>query len=215
MPALLFIGLLGLLYLSSTRLTRKLGQQIFHLTGNKDLTIYLLALLFLPGTFIHEMSHLITATFLGVRTGVVELIPRVEGSRVIMGSVPIAATDRVRRAVVGAAPFFVGMGLLLAIGWWVTNSSLDVWMKALAGYICFQVGNTCFASSRDLEGTLELILVAIFVVGTLYFLGFTTPVTLIFDFVGQASQLLINLDWLLAIPLMFNLLILFLFKLAD
>jgi hypothetical protein len=207
MPILVFIVLLLLLYLSSLSLSRRLGQSLYRLTGSKQLTIYLLALFFLPGTLIHEHSHLLVATFLGVRTGTMELIPQAEEEgRIIMGSVPIASTDRIRRAIIGAAPFFVGISLLLAISWWLTTQDASWGLQLLAAYLSLEIGTTCFASQRDLEGTAELLLALVFLLAALYFLGLTAPVNWLFEFYQNQRQTIWELDRLLIIPVSVNLL---------
>lgn len=215
MSLLIFLALLFLLYLSSRNLTRSIGSAIYRLTGNRDLTVYLMALLFLPGTLVHELSHLIMAVFLGVPTGVIELIPKVEDRGVIMGSVPIGNTDRVRRALIGAAPFFVGVSALLGLSWWLTSFS-HTWPELiLAYYVSFQLANSCFASSRDMEGSLELLALPVVVLTVLYLVGFRLPIEWGLDLLTKNPEIFQNLSRLLVLPLGFNLLILVVLKLLG
>ncbi len=205
MPWLVFLILILLLYLTSLQVTRSIGQSIYRLTGNRQWAVYLLALLFLPGTLLHEMAHLITATFLGVATGNIELIPKIEDTRVIMGSVPIAQTDRVRRALIGAAPFIFGLGSLLLIGWWLANQQAGWLGTLIAFYLCFQIGNTCFASGRDMEGTLELVAAIAFVIAVLFLFGIHQPIDWVQLGLKNSGSIATLLDQLLLLPLGFNL----------
>src|SRR3989344_7337481 len=89
---------LVILYFLSKRLTQDLFNFIYGLTKKRNLAIYILAVLFLPGTFIHEISHFLTALFLFVPVGEVEFLPEIQGSDSLkMGSVAIGKTDPIRK----------------------------------------------------------------------------------------------------------------------
>ena len=127
-------------------------------------------------TLVHEMAHLIVATVLGVHTGQINLLPhKTEDGLIVMGSVPIAKTDIFRRAVIGAAPFFVGLGLLLFFSQAFQQNS-DIYLRIILGYAIFQVANTCFSSGRDMEGALEVVLVSVLPILALYFFGLSQPI---------------------------------------
>jgi hypothetical protein len=137
-----------------------------------------MAILFLPGTILHEVAHYLTAHILFVPTGKMELIPEMQDhSTVKLGSVQIAKTDPFRRALIGFAPFFYGVGVILLVLWYVYSSNLLTYTPILiiAGYIIFEVGNTMFSSKKDLEGTLELLIALAVIVGILYFVGIRVP----------------------------------------
>ena len=204
MTAAISILLLLGLYLSSLLISRKVGQFFYRLTHSHQTTIYLMALFFLPGTFIHEMSHLLAATALGVRTETMELIPHLEEHGVVMGSVPVAKTDPIRRALIGAAPFLVGISFLVAVSFWLTRYSSG-WPQIILGtYLSFEITNTCFASSRDMEGTLELVLVLTLITTVLYFVGINQPLKLIAGLAADNQNILAMFNKLLVIPLGIN-----------
>ena len=201
--AISILLLLGL-YLSSLLISRKVGQFFYRLTHSHQTTIYLMALFFLPGTFIHEMSHLLAATALGVRTETMELIPHLEEHGVVMGSVPVAKTDPIRRALIGAAPFLVGISFLVAVSFWLTRYSSG-WPQIILGtYLSFEIANTCFASGRDMEGTLELVLVLTLITAVLYFVGINQPLKLIAGLAADNQNILAMFNKLLVIPLGIN-----------
>ncbi len=127
-------------------LMRRLLQKLYRKLG-----IWFFSILFLPGTFFHEISHFLTALFLLVPVGNIELLPeKIEGG-LKMGSVPIGKTDPVRRALVGIAPVVFGLCIIFV----TTTLSIPIWAHA---YIAFEVGNTMFSSKKDLEGSWILLL---------------------------------------------------------
>jgi len=153
MSFLVFCILLSLLFALSrwvTRLLSRLLQRIFH---HEATVIYILSFTFLPGVILHELSHLLVANILFVPTGEIEFLPEVRGSEVKMGSVAIAHTDPLRRFLVGVAPVIGGIGIILLSSRYLFNSLVS-WQSALLLYIIFQIGNTMFASSKDMEGAL-------------------------------------------------------------
>lgn len=94
-----------------------------------------------------------------------------------MGSVQIASTDPVRRALIGMAPFFWGSSFILGILYaFLTFGGIEnIWITILTGYVLFEISNTMFSSRKDMEGTLEL-LIGIGILGIVgYLLGFRFP----------------------------------------
>src|SRR5471030_284135 len=112
---LLFLGELFFLFLLSQRLTRSLSFFFYKVTKSKKITILLLALLFLPGTFIHELAHYLMAIILFVHAEGLELIPKIQEHDVKLGSVQIERTDPFRRLLIGMAPFLFGTSILLSL----------------------------------------------------------------------------------------------------
>lgn len=115
---ILFIVVLEIitLYLLSRKLTQNLYTAVFLLTKSRPIAISFLSILFFPGTVIHELAHLFTAEILGVRTSGLTLVPEgIEQKEVRTGSVSIAQSDPIRRAIIGIAPVIwglIGLGTL-------------------------------------------------------------------------------------------------------
>lgn len=171
---LYFFGLLAFLFLISKAMSKHLGMLIFKLTGhNHELTVRLMAALFLPGTVVHEFAHAAVAQFTGVYVGDIELMPVVEGNYVKLGSVKIADTDPFRRFFIGMAPVFVGLILIFTtlVIFQRFGTEWPVWAVFLVYYTIFQVGNGMFSSRRDMEGAVELFLAIAIVGAILYFFG--------------------------------------------
>jgi len=90
-------------------LHREIQAILLILTRNPPLTTGLFSLLFLPGVFLHELSHFVMAKILRVKTGKFSLIPRpMPGGKLQMGYVEIEQTDIVRDSLIGIAPLLTG-----------------------------------------------------------------------------------------------------------
>jgi hypothetical protein len=135
-----------------------------------------MSVIFLPGVIIHELSHLLTAIILFVRVGDMEFMPKREGDGLKLGSVEIARTDPLRRSLIGFAPVFVGFLLVVGVVYFFTsnflffqNKNIYIFIAAIfvLVYLLFAISNTMFASRRDMEGTVEVLIVL-----TIIFLGF-------------------------------------------
>src|SRR3990167_9047980 len=66
---------LSLLYLSRRQLVRELGHLVRRLGGGHRIFTAVWAVLFLPGTFVHEMSHFLAALVTGTKIGQIEFLP--------------------------------------------------------------------------------------------------------------------------------------------
>jgi hypothetical protein len=93
------------------------------LTGNVQWSVLVYALVLLPGVFLHELSHWLTANLLGVRTGKFSLIPRQQKD----GSIQLGYVEfykdhtvgPVQETMIGGAPLVFGVGAILLIGYFV------------------------------------------------------------------------------------------------
>ncbi len=176
----IFIEVISLYFFS-----RKLTQQLFHLfyrlTHSHNWTVKLIALIFLPGTLIHELAHAITAGVLFVDTGEITLWPEVREDSVKLGSVEVYETDALRRSLIGFAPVFVGIGLIigslwLLTYWYQTGGSLPIWAMLIFIYTLFVIGNTMFSSKKDLEGAVGILLtILLFTIGAYAYAVYQFP----------------------------------------
>lgn len=154
-----------------------LTQIFYFITKSQKMAIYLLSVIVLPGTFVHEMAHLLSAGGMLVRVGEISLMPEIKEHGVKLGHVEIEKTDFFRRAIIGFAPVFFGMAILVG-GIWLSNDrffsqgNYPVWLILVLFYLMVVIGNTMFSSKKDLEGTLGFVVLLISIFGALYFLGF-------------------------------------------
>lgn len=90
------------------------------LVGRPDWAVIVYAVILFPGVVLHEASHWLTATLLGVRTGGVSLLPRRQPD----GSLQLGYVEYykgrtlgpIRESLIGAAPLISGTAVILLIG---------------------------------------------------------------------------------------------------
>lgn len=216
--ALIIIEIIIIFFLSRS-LTQNLARFFYSRTRDRKRTVYLLALLFLPGTFLHEISHFLFALFLLVPVDNIELMPEIDesGTGVKMGSVPIGSTDPLRRVLIGIAPFLLGLAVILGGFFYLYShaSFLRTYPIVLVPivYCLFTFSNTMFSSPKDLEGTLELIAVIGVLSLVAYFLGLRFPdISIPPAWISQINYYLKNSTLFLSIPIFLDLVILALIK---
>ncbi len=112
--AILLVELFGL-FLVSRHMINALASLIYRVSRSEKLMVSALAVLFLPGTMIHELSHALVAVVLRVPVGRMEFLPKMDSGTIRLGSVEIGQSDRVRRSLIGVAPFLVGMPIMLVV----------------------------------------------------------------------------------------------------
>lgn len=184
---------LGLLFILSRSLIQTLHNFFFLLIPIRSFAMTAVTVLLFPGTVLHELSHLITAEVLQVRTGKITLIPQeVSDEETHLGSVQIASSDPIRRYIIGLAPLIVGIIALVILSiispQLIENVSVqmarhelfshaDLLLLILTFYLFFAVSNTMFSSREDVQGILPfLLLIAILLVAAWY-VGFKINLT--------------------------------------
>ena len=121
------------------------------------LRLLFLAILYFPGTVLHELSHFLAAKLLGVPTGRISLIPKANENGMEFGHVEIAKTDFVRRFLIGIAPFVSGTAVLATLVYInIYVHALPVWVYAAFAYIAVTVLNTMTLSKSDLQGSWKI-----------------------------------------------------------
>jgi hypothetical protein len=108
----------GLFWLLTALVILVLLQRTLHLeiqavflilTRRPGLTHVIFAVIFLPGVFLHELSHFLLAKLLGVQTGKFSLIPQTQpNGKLRLGYVETASGGFIRDALIGAAPLVTG-----------------------------------------------------------------------------------------------------------
>ncbi len=169
----LFIFLFEIIFLFflSKRLVNSVSRLIYKITGSHSAVVNFLAVLFLPGTIIHELSHLLIAGILLIPVGELSVLPQVEGNSIKLGSVEVGKSDPLRMMIVGVAPVLVGVSSILGILYFLQSGNNFVWWQmVLCLFLVFEIGNSMFSSKKDLEGVIGFI-VAILTVSILIFAG--------------------------------------------
>ena len=205
---LIFGAELLFLFTLSRILVRLLSRFFLRISGNKSLAVRLFHLILLPGVVVHELSHLITAEVLLVRTGSLSFTPEPDEDRLVMGSVGISQTDPLRRAFIGFAPVLIGIGLIgFSVFYFLSDRSIlsFPWNFGLVFFIVFEVGNTMFSSRRDLEGSVTLGFIIAITVVVSYLLGFRLPEsTLLFFSSDSFIDIVKKGIWVLLFPIIID-----------
>ena len=136
--------------------------------------------IFLPGVFLHELSHFLVAKILRVPTGRFSVFPQsLPDGRLQLGYVETARADIVRDSLIGAAPLIIGtlfvsyvslFQLDMRILWdTLRNGQINLfWMGINAlmhasdfylwFYLTFVVSSTMMPSESDRHAWLELVI---------------------------------------------------------
>lgn len=189
---ILLVLMLGALAWLQSRLHTEIQRIFVLLTRSPQAAILLFSLMFLPGVFLHELSHFLTAKLLRVSTGRFSVFPRELGNnRLQMGFVEVAVSDPVRESLIGAAPLltgsafvaFVGMnrlgvvggiaaaqlGLGQAMAWFFgLFQQPDVWLWL---YLALTVSSTMFPSASDRRPWLKVGIGMALILGVVLVLG--------------------------------------------
>ncbi|MFN8427527.1 MAG: hypothetical protein U0X87_14870, partial [Anaerolineales bacterium] len=192
--------LVPLIYLQ--RLLHREIQAVFLiLTRDAALTMGIFSLIFLPGVFLHELSHFLMAKILRVPTGRFSIFPRaLPDGRLQLGYVETARADIVRDSLIGAAPLIAGTVLVAYVAvyrldmriLWDTfrNGQFSLFWLGISAlprvsdfylwfYLTFAVSSTMTPSESDRHAWLDLVIA----------LGILFSVTLLF---GAGPWMLTN-----------------------
>jgi hypothetical protein len=174
-----FVVMLVPLVILQRLLHREIQAVFLIFTRDARLTMGIFSLIFLPGVFLHELSHFLMAKILRVPTGKVSLLPRpLPDGRLQLGYVETAKSDIVRDSLIGAAPLIVGTIFVAYIAiyqlemrvlwdvlrngqfnlfWMGINALPTVKDFYLWFYLTFAVSSTMMPSESDRHAWLELV----------------------------------------------------------
>jgi len=185
---LLLLFLLLVVFLLSKAFIKNLYLLFCLITRSKFWAIQLTTLILLPGTIIHELSHLIAAEVLRVPTGDISFTPEIikKNGEIKAGSLKIASVDPFRRTLVGLAPLLTGLTAITLISklylikyfplfnlqqW--SNGAIEQWLMLLVTcYLLLVISNTMFSSKKDLEAAALPAIILFMVIGAFYLGGF-------------------------------------------
>ncbi|MFZ1772000.1 MAG: hypothetical protein WAU00_22505 [Caldilinea sp.] len=211
--SLLLLSLLALAGLS--RLVSLRVQAVtYYVTGSGDLASVVIFLLLLPGVFLHEGAHWLTARAVGLRTGKFRVWPSKRGNYIGLGSVSVERADIWRESLVGIAPLLAGNAVLALIGWRVfaTPALLGVLatgeLAAVVGsffdalrtadglvwaYAVFAVGNSMMPSASDREPFKPVLLYTIFAALIYVVVGLPLePMTMLLGWIAPAIEITVG-----------------------
>lgn len=219
MVAFLLIAELILLYLLSRRVIQTLYWLLQKITRSRPIAIWIVSIIFFPGTVVHELSHLFTAEILGVHTGKLTLVPEgMEGppfakaswgeTEIKAGGVMIAETDPFRRTLIGLAPVYVGIIVLTALSYFLLQNINSITVITLIiFYGMFAVSNSMFSSKEDMKGVIPFTITVLLFAAAGYFAGLRIGLT--GELLTKTLLVIETLVRSLGIVLAVNLLVLF------
>ncbi|RMG94827.1 MAG: hypothetical protein D6706_13120 [Chloroflexi bacterium] len=180
------------------------------ITGRPQLAVVIYAIVLLPGVFLHELSHWLTATLLGVRTGRFSIIPqRQPDGSIQLGYVEYyrgATLGAFRESLIGGAPLIMGTAVILLIGFRIfgitelavaiQSGQVDALTLALGDvfrtpdflvwlYLLFAVSNAMMPSRSDRRAWPAFFVTMLILIGLLYVLGILN--VLMNDLVGPLT----------------------------
>lgn len=212
--AILLLELFFLFALSHF-LIRSLSMVLVRLTKSTQATVGILAVIFFPGVVIHELSHMVAAGVCFVPVGEMSLYPVITKDGVRLGSVAIGKTDPLRRAIIGFAPVFAGLLIIVSIVYFFTHDTSFLsamedsgWKNAVfffVGYVLFVVSNTMFSSKKDMEGAIELLVGVVVLCIVAWLLGVRVEYAFFEALLsGKGGELFQKAGELLLIPLLID-----------
>jgi hypothetical protein len=116
----LVVTLLPLLWVKRW-ITNHLQELSMRWVGDPDVALIVYFVIVLPGVVVHELSHWLMASLLGVRVRKLTIGPVRKGRsrRVSLGSIRVGKVDPVRASLIGLAPLLGGSAVILLIGHFV------------------------------------------------------------------------------------------------
>jgi hypothetical protein len=190
---LLCLLFLAPLLLLQRGLHREIQSIFLLITRRVDISYVLFSLLFLPGVFLHEISHFVMARLVGVRTGKFSLLPKpLEDGRLQLGYVETASTDLFRDGLIGAAPLLTGGAFVIYAGIYHLNVEI-LWESLQSGaasemitalssiisgadfwvwfYLTFTVSSTMLPSASDRRAWRPLTVIGVLIAGLILLAG--------------------------------------------
>ena len=157
---LLFLVLIFVLNFFRKHIAHSLQKLSYLFFRSSAVGVIFYSLFFLLGVTIHELSHLLTAEILGIRTGRIRIFPEeIKSGNLKMGSVESVAADPFREALIGSAPFIVGIALITSIVFsqfgQIVNLDINSWYRLVNPlhlfllYLIFSISNTMYVSKED------------------------------------------------------------------
>jgi hypothetical protein len=184
---------LALLLIPLLLLTRWLSRHLqgvgLLLTGDRQTALLVHYVVLLPGIVLHEMSHVVAAGLVGVKTKGMSLRPTARrGGSVRFGAVTVAESDPVRESWIGLAPLLTGTAAILLLARWQFGvESLPalrpeaIWQTLLSSlqapdalvwlYLIFVISNAMMPSESDRQPWRSVLAFLAFTAGVFYFSG--------------------------------------------
>ncbi len=201
-----------ILYYLSRIFIQKLFVVLYRVTHDRDDAVVILGWIFAPGTFIHEISHFLSALILMVPVGEMDLMPEAEDDGIKLGKVAIGKTDFIRGSLIGLAPVISGGAILFSAISFALPRLGNLWIAFALIYVIFQITHTMFSSKKDLFAVLELIVFLAVLSGFLIFFKIYTPFIYIYGEILKIEPIIGKHQYLFYVPVGMELVFLAFFR---
>lgn len=174
MDSLLFTFTLSIieifvLYFVSRYMLNELFHFLHLFIRRRDVIFSTIAVIFLPGTILHELSHYLAATVLFLQVGEVQIMPSWRENHLQLGRVTYRKADVVRSIIVGVAPFFGAFFFYWFVGALHLFPNANNVLTIFFGYLLFSVSANMFSSKQDLVDLIYIIPFFL-IVGVLFYI---------------------------------------------
>jgi hypothetical protein len=206
---------LSLLFFLSRITIQTLYETLRKYIPHQKLVFILLSLFYLPGTFIHEVSHALMATILFLKVRSISLIPQFKGNSITLGHVLYEKKDIARGILVGIAPIFGGILTLYFLFFFHIFPQQSILINTLGVYLIFVITSTMFSSKQDLKDFIYCVPFLLIMGGLIYIffpsikLLTLNPVFLSFSFIVK------DLSWYLLLSSCITVVFLLLLKVLQ
>ncbi len=183
--------------------TSQLFTLMYRAVRSEKLALYFICFFYLPGTFLHEVAHLLTGVALFLKVTRFTIFPVVErtqgGYGIKLGSVTYIQRDPLRGFLVGIAPIFFGVLFFYFLPSLFAEFGISILGRIVVGYGAFVVASTMVSSKQDLrDGIFMIPLLLLF--GFLFYIFQYNPLgnQYVLEFISQMNYhlsiaLLINM----------------------
>lgn len=165
---LLIVQLIILFFITKITL-RELFYLFHHLFRSQTISNIAIAILFFPGTVVHELAHFFMAIILFLKVRELQLLPEWDHKSIKLGHVAYERKDPVRGFIVGIAPLFAGVAVLFLILLNFPLPASTAGMTLLIGYLIFTISSTMFSSPQDLVDAGIIIPIGLILYGVSFF----------------------------------------------
>lgn len=165
---LFFAGIL-ILYAVSRYMITELFHFLHFFIRRRDIIFSTIAVIFLPGTILHEISHYLVATALRLQVGEVHIMPTWKENNLQLGRVTYKKADVVRSIAVGVAPFFGALFFFWFVGAFHLFPHTHIIITLIFGYLLFSISANMFSSRQDLVDLIYVIPLCL-IAGTVFYI---------------------------------------------
>lgn len=168
---IIFLIQVFILYLFSNSFHSKLHFLGAGITKNRLFIAKAVGYIFFIGTLVHELSHIIMARLLFVRTKNINLQTEIiDDKHIKYGTAEIEVTDPFRSTLIGIAPLIFGISLIYFLTLNI-NFNFLTWYDAIKLFLISQISNSMFLSDSDTKDLKVISIILLIILLPLLFIN--------------------------------------------